>query len=185
MKFPGKWVLRATGWRIINSIPQDLKKYVIAVAPHTSWKDFCLGLVVRSVIGRKVYYLGKKELFDSPVGFFFHMTGGKPVNRKINTGLVEQVAGFFKTEDEFAIALAPEGTRKKVQHFKTGFYYIARKAEVPIIVCILDYENKEVKFLPPFYTTNDPKKDMDYIWSLFKDVRGARPSRSITGEREP
>lgn len=185
MKFPGHWFLRATGWRIVNGIPQDLKKYVVAVAPHTSWRDFFLGLAVRSVLGRKICYLGKQELFDSIFGFFFRCTGGKPVNRNLKSGLVEQVAGYFENNEEFAIALAPEGTRKKVQHFKTGFYFIARRANVPIIACVLDYEKKEVRFHPPFYPGDDPKADMDYIWDLFRDVKGAHRSRSISGEREP
>ena len=183
MKLLSRLILKIFGWRISNGIPPTLKKYVVAVAPHTSWKDFFLGLVVRSSLGRKIYYLGKKELFDSPFGFFFWWTGGKPVDRKNKTGLVDQVVKFFDGSDEFAIAVAPEGTRRKVQNFKTGFYYIARKAGVPVVACLFDYEHKEVRFLKPFYPTHDAEKDLDTIWNLFDGVKGAKEEGSITGRR--
>ncbi len=169
----------------MNGIPPSLKKYVVAVAPHTSWKDFFLGLVIRSALGRKIYYLAKKELFDTPFGFFFWWTGGKPVDRKQKTGLVDQVVKLLNGSEEFAVAIAPEGTRKKVQQFKTGFYYIAKKANVPIVACLFDYEHKEVRFLSPFYLTDDAEKDLDHLWSLFDGVKGAKVEGSITGRREP
>src|SRR5678815_1583470 len=142
MHMISRWILKLFGWRIINEMPGGLKKYIVAVAPHTSWKDFFLGLLVRSAIDLKIYYLGKQELFDSPIGFFFRWTGGKPVDRKQNTGLVDQVVALFNQQDEFAIAIAPEGTRKKVSDLKTGFYYMAMKSNVPIVPCLFDYEHK-------------------------------------------
>jgi len=178
-----RWILQLFGWRIINDMPFGLTKYIVAVAPHTSWKDFFLGLLVRSAIHRKIYYLGKQELFDSPVGFFFRWTGGKPVDRKQNTGLVDQVASLFNQHDEFAIALAPEGTRRKVNDLKTGFYYMARKANVPVVPCILDYEHKTVHFRAPFYTTDDAEKDLDTLWNFYRGVKGAKGELSIEGER--
>jgi len=178
-----RWILKLFGWKIINEIPEGLKKYIVAVAPHTSWKDFFLGLFVRSAAGLNVHYLAKRELFDSPIGFVFRWTGGKPVDREKNTGLVDQVAQLFESHDEFAIGLAPEGTRKKVTDFKTGFYYMARKANVPIIPCLFDYEHKVVHFLPPFYTTDDMERDMDVLWNIYKRVKGARVENSILGER--
>jgi len=177
------WILKLFGWRIINDIPPDLKKFIVAVAPHTSWKDFFLGLFVRSAIGLKAHYLAKRELFDSPIGFFIRWTGGKPVDRKQSTGLVDQVASLFNSHDQFAIALAPEGTRKKVSDLKTGFYYMARKANVPIIPCTFDYEHKTVHFLPPFYTTDDTEKDLDALWNFYRGVKGANPEYSIAGSR--
>ncbi|MDQ3016438.1 MAG: 1-acyl-sn-glycerol-3-phosphate acyltransferase [Bacteroidota bacterium] len=183
MKVLAKLVLKLFGWKLLGGIPPELKKYVIAVAPHTSWTDFFLGLTIRAALGRKIYYLGKKELFDSPIGFFFWWTGGRPVDRNQKTGLVDQVVHLFNGSPEFAIALAPEGTRKKVQNFKTGFYFIARKAGVPVIPCLFDYENKEVSFLTPFYPTKGAEKDLDSLWSLYDGVKGAKPEWSISGER--
>ncbi len=183
MQLISSWLLKLLGWRIINEIPPELKKFLIAVAPHTSWKDFFLGLCVRSALGINVFYLGKQELFDSPLGFFFRWTGGKPVDRKQKTGLVDQVASLFNSHDEFAIALAPEGTRKKVSDLKTGFYYMARKANVPIIPCLFDYEHKLVHFLPPFYTTENTERDLNTLWNFYKGVKGAKVEYSIIGER--
>ncbi len=178
-------MLKLFGWQVVGGIPPELKKFVVTVAPHTSWKDFFLGLTVRASLGRKIYYLGKKELFDSPIGFFFWWTGGRPVDRKHKTGLVDQVVALYNGSPEFAIALAIEGTRKKVRDFKTGFYYIARKAGVPIIPCLFDYEHKRVSFLAPFYPTADAKKDLDYLWSVYVGIKGANPEWSITDERQP
>ena len=183
MKYLSRFLLKIIGWKLIVEIPTDLKKYVVAVAPHTSWKDFFLGLLVRSAMGRRIYYLGKKELFDSPAGFFFWWTGGRPVDRKQKTGLVDQVVALFNGHDEFAIGIAPEGTRQKVDDFKTGFYFIARKAGVPIIPCLFDYEHKTVHFMKPFYTTPDTEKDLDTIWSIFSGVKGAKEEGGISGKR--
>lgn len=184
MKWLSRLLLRIMGWRLINEIPLSLKKYVVAVAPHTSWKDFPLGLFVRSALGRQIFYLGKKELFESPFGFFFWWTGGRPVDRKHKTGLVDQVVKLFAGSKEFAIAIAPEGTRKKVSDLKTGFYFIAKAADVPIIPCLLDYEKKTVRFLKPIYLTEDREKDMDTIWGFFEGVKGAKAELSISGVRK-
>jgi 1-acyl-sn-glycerol-3-phosphate acyltransferase len=177
------FILRIFGWRLINGISPDLKKFVVIVAPHTSWKDFFLCLLVRAALKKKIYYLAKRELFDSLFGFFFWWTGGRPVDRKNKTGLVDQVVKLFNGSDEFAIAVAPEGTRKQVQNFKSGFYYIAREAKVPIIACLLDYENKQARFLTPYYPTDDAKTDLDHLWSMYDGVKGADPAKGITGRR--
>lgn len=184
MQLLSRWLLKLLGWKVIIDIPEDLRKFIIAVAPHTSWKDFFLGLIVRPMLKRKAYYLGKKELFESPFGFFFRWTGGKPVDRSQNTGLVDQVAALFASHDEFVIALAPEGTRKRVNDLKTGFYFMARAAHVPIVPCLFDYEHKIVHFLYPFYTTSDTERDMDALWAFYKDVKGANPEWSIRGNRK-
>ena len=183
MKWLSRLLLRLLGWQIIIDIPPDLRKFVVAVAPHTSWKDFPLGLLVRTAMDRRISYLGKKELFDGPFGFFFRWTGGYPVDRKNKSGLVDEVARHFRDHEDFAIAIAPEGTRKKVTDLKTGFYFIAKAAGVPVIPCLLDFEHKVVRFLPPFYPTDDPDRDLDMIWGFFHDVKGARPEKGITGER--
>jgi 1-acyl-sn-glycerol-3-phosphate acyltransferase len=184
MKWLSRLFLKITGWRIINDIPPSLKKYVVAVAPHTSWKDFPLGLFVRTAMDRNIYYLGKKELFDGPFGFFFWWTGGRPVDRRNKTGLVDQVAKLFAGSEEFAIAIAPEGTRKKVDDLKTGFYFIAKAAGVPVIPCLMDYEHKTIHFLKPFYPGDDAEKDLDTLWSLYRGVKGARPEYGIEGNRK-
>jgi 1-acyl-sn-glycerol-3-phosphate acyltransferase len=184
MKHLSRLLLRILGWKLnTDAFPYDLKKYVVAVAPHTSWKDFLLGLVVRNALGRNIHYIGKKELFDGPFGFFFWWTGGRPVDRSNRAGVVDQVTKLFAGSEEFAIALAPEGTREKVSDLKTGFYHMAKTAQVPIVPCLFDYGNKTVTFLAPMYTTSDREKDLDAIWALFRGVQGAKPGRGIEGER--
>jgi len=183
MKWLSRLFFKISGWRIINEIPPTLEKYVIAVAPHTSWKDLSIGLFVRATMHKNTYYLGKKELFDSPLGFLFRWSGGKPVDRKNKSGLVDQVVKLFNEHEHFAIAIAPEGTRKKVNDFRTGFYYIAKAAGVPVVPCTLDYEHKTVHFLKPFYLTEDAEKDLDTLWNFYRGVKGANPEMGIEGDR--
>jgi 1-acyl-sn-glycerol-3-phosphate acyltransferase len=98
---------------------------------------------------------------------------------------VDQVIGFFNQKSQFAVALAPEGTRKKVTEFKTGFYHIARGAQVPVICARLDYGNKKVTFSPPFYLTENAEEDLRILWNHFVGVRGKRPELSIMDEKLP
>ena len=133
------------GWKIKGSFPEELKKYIIAVAPHTSNWDFPVGLAARSILRiQKARFLGKSQLFTPAYGWFFRALGGYPVERSSSHDMVDQVVTIFNSHEEFILALAPEGTRKKVEKFRTGFYYIAKKANVPIIPVGFDFANKEV-----------------------------------------
>ena len=175
-----RFILRVFGWRIVGDIPTSLKKYVVIAAPHTSWWDFFVGLLSRSAIGRRICFLGKKSLFKPPLGWIMRGIGGYPVDRSKNTKLVDQVIDLFRRHDEFAIALAPEGTRKKVSAFRSGFYYIARGAGVPIICVKLDYGNKTVFFSLPFYPTQDAEEDLNFLWNHFAGAKGKRPGQGIS-----
>ena len=167
------------GWQVsgftdINSI----KKVVIIGAPHTHWMDFPISVLVRSVLGVKTNYVGKKSLFKWPYGWFFRWLGGAPVERKSNENQVQAIARIFHEKEEFRIALAPEGTRKKVDKWRTGFYYIAKTANVPIIMFTLDFENKTNHFSKPFYPTDDMDADFKVIMEFYKDVKGKIPEYS-------
>lgn len=155
------------GWKLIGDVPRDEKKYIIIVAPHTSNYDFPVGLVARGVMGFKSNYLGKNSLFKPPYGWFFRMTGGYPVDRSKNNNLVDQVVELYNKHEEFVISIAPEGTRKNVGQWKTGFYYIADKAKVPIVRCIMDQKSKQVKFFDPFWTTGNIEVDMPRIKEVY------------------
>ena len=137
-----KWILRLAGWKIEGKAPVDLKKYVLIAAPHTSWWDFPLGLLIRSASKLNINYLGKHTLFKPPFGFIFKWTGGFPINRSASHNMVKQIVRYYQEEESFAIVIAPEGTRKKVKKLKSGFYYIAKLAKVPIVMIIFDWENK-------------------------------------------
>lgn len=172
-------ILRLFGWKVEGGIPADLKKYIVIAAPHTSWWDFPLGVLARAVIDRKIGYLGKKALFKPPFGFFFRWTGGHPVDRSKSSNTVKEVAATFKEREEFALALAPEGTRKKVDKLKTGFYHIAREAGIPIILASLDYGRKVVDFSRPFWPGDDEEADLGLIWDHFSKVRAKHPQSGI------
>lgn len=164
-------------WKLVGDFP-DLDKCVIIVVPHTHWLDFFLGLLVRKVINKEMNYIGKKSLFKPPFGWFFRWTGGAPIDRTKNSNTVDSVAEIFKERKVFRFALAPEGTRKKVTALKTGFYHIAKKAQVPIVMVAFDFGNKEVKVAEPFMPTEDIQQDFKKIRAFFKGVKGKIPEYS-------
>lgn len=166
------------GWKLIGKFP-DLKKYVIIVIPHTSWHDFYIGLLVRGMTGEQINYVGKKELFDSPLGWYFRWTGGAPIDRAKRSNTVDAIVDLFNSRDEFRLSIAPEGTRKSVSTLKTGFYYVAKGAGVPIVMVAFDFENKEVRIAEPFYPGDDMDKDMEKIYTYFKGVKGKKPEGSF------
>ena len=165
-------ILGFLNWKIVGDVPRNISKYVIVVAPHTSNWDFIYGIIIRGAAGFKSNFLGKDSLFNNPLGFFFRILGGIPVKRDSSNNMVDQVIAEVKKRDSFVLTLAPEGTRKGVTKWKTGFYYISLNAKIPIVMCQLDFENKRANFLEPFYPTGDIEKDMLYIQSKFKGVKG-------------
>lgn len=163
------------GWRITGKMDPEIKKSIIIVGPHTSWHDFYIGLFARGIIGLEMHYVAKKELFKFPFGFYFRWMGGAPLDRNSRQNTVEAIAEIFKNRNIFRLAIAPEGTRKKVSDWKTGFYYIALKAEVPIIPVAFDYSKKEVVLHDAFYPTGDIQNDFLSLKNNYKDVVGRIP----------
>ena len=163
------------GWKFVNDFPKDIKKYVVIAAPHTSWQDFPIGILGRNTSGIKINFIGKASLFKPPFGFIFRSLGGTPVDRSTSNNLVDAIVDIFNNKEEFRLALSPEGTRKKVEKWKTGFYYIAKGANVPIVMATLDFGNKQMKISEPYYTTDDKEKDFEYFASFFKGVKGKNP----------
>ncbi|MFT4577134.1 MAG: 1-acyl-sn-glycerol-3-phosphate acyltransferase [Polaribacter sp.] len=155
------------GWKLVNNFPKDLKKYVVIAAPHTSWQDFPIGILARNTSGVKINFIGKASLFKGPFGFFFKGLGGTPVDRSKSNNLVDAIVQLFDEKEQFRLALSPEGTRKKVDQWKTGFYHIAKGAKVPIVMATLDFGKKQVKISEPFYTTDDKDKDFEHFYSFF------------------
>ena len=156
-----------------------LPKYIVAVVPHTSWVDFMLGIIVRSISGESINFVGKKELFGPLSGWFFRALGGAPIDRSGNKGSVDSMVAVFDAHTKFRIALAPEGTRKKVTQLRTGFYHIAKRLQIPIVPISFDYENKKVVIHPIFNTSKNEKKDMDTLESIFKGVLGYSKKNSF------
>jgi len=180
LRFLWKLYLNLEGWKAINEFPNHLKKAVVIVAPHTHWKDFTIGIAFRSLLRIKHgKYLGKAELFNGPFGFLFRWLGGTGVNRFSKHGVVEQVVEKFNSADSLFIALSPEGTRKKVERLRTGFYHIAKKANVPIVMVGLDYSKKELSVSAPFYTTDDETADFKKIIEFFAPLKGYHPEQGM------
>jgi|TARA_B110000967_G_C18859113_1_gene548889 1-acyl-sn-glycerol-3-phosphate acyltransferase len=169
---------RILGWRVENGFPKEPKKYIIIAAPHTSWIDFPIAILARMSVGTMVHFIGKGSLFKFPFGYFFRALGGTPVDRTKSNKLVDAVINLFNSKEEFRLALSPEGTRKKVAHWKTGFYYIAKGAKVPVVMATLDFENKKLKISEPYYVTGDLEKDFEHFNLFYKNVKGRNPELS-------
>ena len=165
------------GWKFQGNFPSKLKKYIVIAAPHTSWQDFSIAILARNVSGERINFIGKDSLFKGPFGFIFKALGGSPVDRSKNNNLVDAIVDIFENKEEFRLGLSPEGTRKKVDKWKTGFYYIAKGANVPIVMATLDFGNKQVKVSEPYFTTDDIEKDFEYFHSFFEGVQGKNPDQ--------
>ncbi|MCB0578031.1 MAG: 1-acyl-sn-glycerol-3-phosphate acyltransferase [Phaeodactylibacter sp.] len=175
-----KFLLRALGWQVVTEFDELPKKYVIIAIPHTSNWDFPIGLMVRSAMGFDAKYVGKDSLFKNPVlGTIMRWLGGYPVDRSKNNNFVDAVVDIFNSKEEFAITIAPEGTRKKVDKLKTGFYFIALGAKVPIIMVKFDWEHKQVVFSRPFFPSGDKEADFAFITDYFRGVKGKNPENSF------
>ncbi len=150
-------------------------KSVVIVAPHTSWHDFYVGAFARRLSKTEISFVAKKELFKWPFGAYFKWMGGAPLDRTEGQNKVESIAAIFSEKKEFRLALAPEGTRKKVDRWKTGFYYIAIEANVPIIPVSFDYKTKVVRIGEPFYPSGDLESDLPMLEQFYKGVVGKIP----------
>lgn len=175
-----KFYWKVSGWKVAGTFPRQIKKMVIVVAPHTSWVDLFVGLAARNELQiRHSAFLGKKELFVGPLGWLLRKMGGTPVDRFSHHGVVDQVADLFAANDEFILAMAPEGTRKRVDKLRTGFYHIAKKAGVPIVPAGLDYEHKQILIGEPLYTGDDEEADLNKIIRFFSGIKGRKPSSDL------
>ncbi len=179
------WIFTVRGWKIEGSFPYDLKKSILVVAPHTHYSDFFLGLAIRKKTHIEfVHFLGKKELFWGIFGVILRNLGGFPVERGKNLNQVDEVVKLYNSRESFHIALSPEGTRKKVTRLKSGFWHIAKNANVPIVLVGLDFANKKVIFGSPFNVSENEKADKQKIVRFFKGLLGYIPEYSITEDIE-
>ncbi len=180
IRFLYSYIFKSLGWKFEGSFESMPPKFILIVAPHTSNWDFPLGIMVRSITkinGTK--FLGKSQLFKFPFGFIFRALGGYPVERNKDNNLVDAVVNIFSSKEKFSIALAPEGTRSKVNRFKTGFYHIAKKADIPIVLVGFDFKEKKIVIKDPFYTTDNIKEDFKYIISFFSSITGKNPEKGV------
>ena len=169
----GRTYLRLSGWRIEGAFPQDPKLLTI-VAPHTSNWDFPLGLAVVFALELRVSWLGKHSLFKAPFKSFLQWLGGIPVDRRASHGVVGACVAAFESAPAILLALAPEGTRKGVSQWKSGFHSIATGAGVPIFPVAFDYREHVVRLLPLFRPSGNLERDLPLIQALFSHAHGLR-----------
>ncbi|MGH7561794.1 MAG: lysophospholipid acyltransferase family protein [Gemmatimonadales bacterium] len=166
----GRLILRGLGWGVEGGLP-DLPRFVVIAAPHSSAWDFPIGIAVVFALRLDVRFIGKAELFRGPLGVLMRWLGGIPVDRSRPQGVVDDVVARFRTEDRLVLAIAPEGTRKPVTRWKTGFHRIALEAGVPIVPGVFDNGRRAIRFLPPFTPTGDVDADISALRALYAGVQ--------------
>jgi 1-acyl-sn-glycerol-3-phosphate acyltransferase len=169
-------ILRIMGWQIEATLP-DAKKYVLIGAPHTSNWDFVFMLLFRSALGINPHWAGKDTFFRWPWGGLWKKIGGIPVNRRSRNNFVDQMVAAFQEHDELILVIAPEGTRSQTQYWKSGFYYIALGAGVPIVLAFADYRRKMLGIGPSLMPTGDVQADMVSIREFYADKTGKHPHK--------
>lgn len=172
----GKTWLKVNGWRVAES-PPEFDKYVLIAAPHTSNWDLPYMMAYAWIHDMKISWMGKHTLFYPPYGWFMRWLGGRPIERSSAHGVVHQTADQFKKATKLILAVPASGTRSKKDYWKSGFYFIAQEADVPIIPSYLDFGNKVAGFGPPLYPSGDIPKDMDILRAFYADKNGLYPEK--------
>lgn len=170
----GRFMMGIRGWRVEGAIP-DIPRMVLIVAPHTSNWDFLTGLWVKLAMHMGARFVGKHTLFRWPLGVFMRWLGGVPVDRSAAAGFVEETARVMREAPCMTLVIAPEGTRRRTESWKSGFYRIAMAAEVPIVCAGFDYPRRVVFFGPLFQPTGDYEKDLAFLQSRFRAEMALKP----------
>ncbi|HET7291357.1 MAG TPA: lysophospholipid acyltransferase family protein [Vicinamibacteria bacterium] len=172
----GRLLLRLTGWRVLGEFP-DIAQCVLIVAPHTSNWDFLFGLAAKWALGLRVRFVGKHTLFRFPLGVLMRGVGGIPVDRHSATGFAERVAAEFADGAPLWLVVAPEGTRRRVTRWKSGFHRIAMAARVPILPVALDYASRAVRALPLHVPSGKYAADLRVLAANFTPEMACTPAR--------
>lgn len=170
-KYLSKFILWLIGWKIDIKVPEE-KKYVIAVAPHTSNWDLIIGKLANWSAGIKPKFIIKKEAFNFFTSRIIRGWGGIPIDRNDSVNIVDQLVKHFEENEYFVLAITPEATRKRNPNWKTGFYRIAMKAKVPIYLAYIDFRTKKGGIEERFEPSGDLEEDIRKIKAYFKDMQG-------------
>ena len=165
------WLLRRCGWRVRGEFP-DVPKLVLIAAPHSSWWDGVWGLLVKVAVGVDIAFMGKRELFRGPLGWLLRNLGGIPIERSAAHGVVEQMLAKFAASPKLWLGIAPEGTRKRVAKWKSGFWHIARDAAVPIFPIAFDYATRSIVLGPLLEPSDDLDGDLARLRAWYAPFRG-------------
>ena len=168
-------ILNLFGWQLDIVLPEE-KKFVLIGAPHTSNWDFPLAMLAFWTIDLKIFWVAKIQMFWGPLHYLFTALGGIPIDRKKSKGFIEQIADKFNQTDEMVLTIAPEGTRKHTDEWKTGFLHIAYAANVPVVPMALDFRTKEFIVMPPVTLSGDIEADLALIKQQFPKAMAKYPS---------
>jgi len=171
LRFLSRRYLQGGGWQVVGQLP-DIPKFVVVGAPHTSNWDFVMFLALAFILKGDLRYMGKKELFYPPYGWFFRWCGGVPVDRSKPHGLVAQTVQAIQKAERFQLVITPEGTRSKVGNWKLGFYHIAKQADIPVVLGYVDTRTMTCGIGSPFTLSDDMECDIKAIQAFFKDKVG-------------
>ena len=161
-------MLKVCGWRVEGEFPKELKQCVVIGAPHTTNWDMPFSLMIAFALNTPLYWVGKSSIFRFPFGFLMRWMGGIPVDRSKSHNMVEATITKFSSFSELRIMMAPEGTRSEVQSWKSGFYYIAHGANVPIVLGYIDYKKKRGGILGVFTPSGDYEDDLKLIQARYQ-----------------
>lgn len=175
----GRAILRLSGWAFEGPVPAA-RRYVLIAAPHTSNWDFVYMMAMAWTLGIRLSWMGKASLFVFPIGVLFRALGGLPIRRGLRTNVVEQSAARFSQGSDLVLAVPAEGTRERGTAWRSGFYHIARLAEVPIVLGYLDYARKRGGLGPEVRPSGDVRADMDRVRAFYADKTGRHPSKFTT-----
>ncbi|ANQ47967.1 1-acyl-sn-glycerol-3-phosphate acyltransferase [Flammeovirga yaeyamensis] len=174
------WLFKFFGWKVTGEVPYHLKKCVVVVGPHTSFWDFMVGVPARAILGLESKYFIKSDLCKGPLGKLLIKLGAIPVDRKKNnTRLVDLAINEFNAREELIIAVTPEGTRSYSPKWKSGFWHIARGANIPIIMIGFCFKRKEVVIGDYFMPSDDKEADILKIKTYLSDFTGKHPEKGI------
>jgi 1-acyl-sn-glycerol-3-phosphate acyltransferase len=171
-----RFILGLFGWRVVRNLPPT-NKFVMVGAWHTSNWDFPLAILATGGLGIKLNFIGKQELLDGRLGWLMKRLGVIGVDRATTKNFTQKIAELYETMDELRVVVPAEGTRSKAEYWRTGFYYIALEAGIPIAFAFLDAATKTIGIDGYFIPTGDRDKDLQKVIDFFKDKRGLKPSR--------
>jgi 1-acyl-sn-glycerol-3-phosphate acyltransferase len=170
-------ILRLIGWRTVYTLPPGPKSVVI-VYPHTSNWDFPIGMLFKMHHGVNLHWAGKDTLFRGPLRWFFGKLGGVPINRREATGMTRQLAEAYARKENFSICIAPEGTRSKSDHWKTGFYRLALTTGLPLGLGFIDYGSKSAGIAHWVTLSGDEVADLEMLRAYYADKTGLYPEKA-------
>jgi 1-acyl-sn-glycerol-3-phosphate acyltransferase len=168
-------LFKLNGWKIVGTVPPEIKKAVVIAAPHTSNWDFVYAVAIFKMLQLKIRYLIKREMNFFPLSILLKNTGAIPVERSKRHNLTDEIVNMFKSSDELLVAIPAEGTRSRVEKWKSGFYYTALNAGVPVLPGYLDFKKREGGFGPAIYLSGNKEEDMKKLRHFYSDKIGKFP----------